>query len=84
MPNSKPAIKCECTEIPFTPDKPAMRKAIEAHAETPRHIAKDCSKTDAANEGEAQLDVDRIKTDLMKKVSKMTHNAAKLVLLFLI
>jgi len=49
---SKFVIKCECgTEIPFTPDLTTMRKAIEAHAETHRKVAADCSKTDAATKG---------------------------------
>jgi hypothetical protein len=47
-----------------------MQQAIEEHAETHRHTAKDCSKTDAANQGEAQLEVDRIKSDLMRKTKK--------------
>ncbi len=72
---SKTVVKCECgTEIPFNPDLSAMRKAIEAHAETHRHIAKDCSKTDAANQGEAELEVNRIKDDLMKKALNLAHN----------
>lgn len=75
---SKHSIKCECgAELPLVSDKLAMHKAIKAHAETHRHIAKDCSKTDAANQGEAQIEVDRIKADLMKKVSKITPNAAQ-------
>jgi len=72
---SKQVIKCECgAQIPFNPDPAAMPKAIEAHAETHRHIAKDCSKTDAANEGEAQLEVDRIKDNLLKKATKIHQN----------
>lgn len=71
---SKPVIKCECgAEIPFVPDMPALRKAIDAHAETHRKIVKDCSKTQAANEGEAELEVSRIKEDLLKKASKIRN-----------
>jgi hypothetical protein len=70
-PMQKPAIKCECgVQIPFNHDPDAMQQAIEEHAETHRHTAKDCSKTDAANQGEAQLEVDRIKSDLMRKTKK--------------
>lgn len=68
---SKPAITCECgAQIPYNPDPAAMLKAIEAHAETHRHVIKDCSKTDAANQGEAQLEVDRIKENLQKQATK--------------
>jgi hypothetical protein len=66
----KQTIKCECgTQIPINPDPTAMQQAIEAHAETHRHTAQDCSKTDAANEGEAQLEVDRIKNNLQKQAN---------------
>lgn len=65
---SKLAIKCECgAEIMLAADLPALRKAIEAHAETHRKVMADCSKTQAANEGEAELEVNRIKDDLTKK-----------------
>ena len=61
-------IRCECGEaIPFISDLPAMRKAIDLHAQTHRKIAEDCSKTQAENEGEAELDVERIKGELIKK-----------------
>ncbi len=68
---SKPVIKCECgAEILLATDLPTLRKAIEAHAETHRKVVADCSKTQAANEGEAELEVNRIKDELMKKALK--------------
>jgi hypothetical protein len=70
----KQVIKCECgTTIPYVPDVAAMQKAIDAHAETHRKIVKDCSKTQAANEGEAALEVSRIKEDLLKKATKIRN-----------
>lgn len=72
---SKLYIKCECgAELPFTSDELAMRKAIEAHAETHRKVAADCSKTDAANQGEAELEVNRIEENLMKKAVELTKS----------
>ena len=61
-------IKCECgAEITLNTDFGALRKAIDIHAETHRNIGRDCSKTEAANEGEAELEVERIREDLMNK-----------------
>jgi hypothetical protein len=71
---SKPVITCECgAEIPFIPDMSAMRKNIEVHSETHRKVAVDCSKTDAENQGEAELEVSRIKEALMKKALKLAN-----------
>ena len=69
MPTSK--IKCECgVEFLVVPDMAAMRKAIEAHAETHRTLERDCSKTEAANEGEAELEVARIRDKLTAQALK--------------
>jgi hypothetical protein len=65
-------VTCECgVKIPITSDLAAMQQAIEAHANTHLKINFDCSKTSAANEGEATLEVSRIKEALMKKVLEM-------------
>lgn len=72
---TKTVIKCECgAEILFNTDFQAIRKAIEAHADTHRQVERDCSKTAAANEGEAALEVSRIREYLMKKVLEMNKD----------
>ncbi len=68
---AKSTIKCECGwEILLVPDLKAMSKAIEAHVETHRKIEKDCSKTDAENEGVAELEAERIENYLIAEVFK--------------
>jgi hypothetical protein len=71
---SNKIIKCECGAEIFGSDLPALRKAIDAHAETHRKVLTDCSKTQAANEGEADLEVSCIKEDLLKKASKISNS----------
>jgi hypothetical protein len=69
-------IRCECrVEIPFVHDIATLRKAIEAHAETHREIEIDCSKTDAANEGEAELEVIRIRDKLLAQAESISQDA---------
>jgi hypothetical protein len=71
---TKMVIRCECgVEIPFVFDSAVLRKTIEAHAETHWLIETDCSKTDAANEGEAELEVARIKSKLMNQAQQMSQ-----------
>jgi|GEM_PF-2689156 hypothetical protein len=73
---AKSTIKCECgAEIPFNSDWATLSKAIEAHAETHRNVERDCSKTDAANEGEAELEVERIKDELTAQASKIGNHS---------
>ena len=68
---AKSTIKCECGwEILLVPDLKAMNRAIEAHVDTHRKIEKDCSKTDAENEGEAELEAERIENYLVAEVFK--------------
>ena len=55
-------------ETLLVPDLKAMSKTIEAHVETHRKIEKDCSKTDAENEGVAELEADRIENYLAAQV----------------
>jgi|WetSurMetagenome_2_1015567.scaffolds.fasta_scaffold06544_6 hypothetical protein len=65
-------IRCECgVEIPYVSDQGVLRKTIETHAETHRIIEPNCSKTDAANEGEAELVVVRIKDMLMAQAQRL-------------
>jgi hypothetical protein len=64
-------IVCECgKEILFESNLDAMQKAIEAHVETHRVVKRDCSKTEAANDGESELEVLRIKNKLMDQALK--------------
>ena len=71
----KPIIKCDCgLEIPLLPDLKAMSKAIEAHVETHRKIEKDCSKTEAENEGIADLEAERILNFLTTQVLTKTKS----------
>ena len=73
-PHSKSVIKCECgAEILFVSDLTAMRRIIEGHAETHRNLERDCSKTDAANEGEAELEVIRIREKLIAEAMKLAN-----------
>ena len=64
-------IKCECGhKILLVPDFKAMSKAIEAHVDTHRRRVKDCSKTEAENQGVAELEAERIENYLTGEVLK--------------
>ena len=68
---AKSTIKCECGwETLLIPDLKAMSKTIEAHVDTHRKMEKDCSKTDAENEGVAELEAERIENYLVAQVLK--------------
>ena len=67
----KSTIKCECGwETLLIPDLKAMSKTIEAHVDTHRKMERDCSKTDAENEGVAEFEAERIENYLVAQVLK--------------
>jgi len=69
--SSKSTVKCECgAEIIIVPDPKVMSKVIEAHVDKHRKVEKDCSKTDAENEGEAELEAERIENYLISQIFK--------------
>ena len=64
-------ITCECGhKILLVPDLKAMSKAIESHVDTHRRRVKDCSKTEAENQGAAELEAERIENHLTGEVLK--------------
>ena len=66
---AKSTIKCECGwETLLVTDLKAMSEVIEAHVDTHRKIEMDCSKTDAENEGAAELEAERIENYLVAQV----------------
>ncbi len=64
-------VKCECgAEIILVSDQKVMSKVIATHVDKHRKMIKDCSKTDAENQGEAELEAERIENYLITQVFK--------------